>query len=178
MAFMTYNLFFTAPFLYIEQIQLSNVPQANDFKRYVGFRIIMRGLNSNFADLTVQHVKLSATVRDAGTSSGVGYLLDAPIEKKYNASDNQMILRKRSTTKFVVDTMIDLQPSPNYKQIQELINHSYVNRSISNMFRRQYSQYYVELRFEGEAITTIGPLKHTHKITKRQQQFMKIKGKT
>jgi hypothetical protein len=125
MAFMTYNLFFTSPFLYIEQIQLSNVPLAIDHKSYVGFRIILRGLNSNFAELTIQNVKLMATVRDAG--SGVAYQIDAPIEKKYNASDNQMILRKRGISKFVVDTMINLQPLPNYKQLTDFITRSYVS---------------------------------------------------
>jgi hypothetical protein len=125
-AFMTYNLFFTAPFLYIEQIQLSNVPNILRNDTMVGFRVVLRGLNNNFAELTLQDIKLYATVRDAGTPSGVGYQLETPIEKKYNASSNDLILKKRITTKLTIDASINLLPSPNYKQIEQLISNSYV----------------------------------------------------
>jgi hypothetical protein len=166
-AFLIYNLFFTTPYVYIDQVQLSHVPirpsrMYGKFDKYVGFRITLMGHNNNFADVTLQDVKLTVTIRDAGTSSGVGYLLDTPIERKYNSS-NEMILKKRSTTRVVINSMIDLEPSPNYNQIQELINNS------------QFNLFYVELHFEGSATSSIGILKYSHKLLKRQQSHVKIK---
>ncbi|KAL0491541.1 hypothetical protein AKO1_010289 [Acrasis kona] len=162
-SFLIYRMFFLSPTVYIEQVQLTKLPTVRN--KQVGFKIIVAAHNYNFVDLVMSEIKLTATVRDVGTSSGVGYQLDTPLIKRYNETANDMIVTKRTCSKFHVETTIDLSPSPNFDQIQKLILNAL--------------SAYVEFQFEGTStITRLGPLKYVQKLLKKQQYNVKIKGKT
>ena len=111
---LTYNLLFTSPYFYVDQIQINQLPIVD---RTIGFTVILRGSNPTVMSVPVDSILLNVKIYDS--QRNIFYSIDTPIEYTFQNMSRIEALGDNRAIQF--STKIYIGSSPDFIQLFDLL---------------------------------------------------------